>query len=159
MGCWADLKHKWADGWERRMMRWGWSLRSRDYFWHAWSLFLEQVAAIIPISVLQARRLPLPVVSTAAGRPRQPLHAAACAGAGRAMAGVAWLTAHADGRWPATASWPPGPAATSTLPALPTQILVLAIFFRKAPVDAGLQVMGVSRARAAGTEARARRAH
>lgn len=73
MGRWADLKQKWADGWERRMMGWGWSLGSRDYFWHAWRLFLEQVAAIIPISVLQARAPPLPAEETATSRSRHPL--------------------------------------------------------------------------------------
>ncbi|PSC69722.1 pf07556 family [Micractinium conductrix] len=57
------------------MENWGWSLPARDLFWHYWTLFKEQLAAVIPISLLQ--------------------------------------------------------------------ILVLAIFFQQAPVDAGLQVMGL----------------
>ncbi|KAI3426322.1 hypothetical protein D9Q98_008695 [Chlorella vulgaris] len=71
-GRWCERT---ANKHELRMARWGWTAPTRDLFWHYWQLFKEQVAAVIPISLLQ--------------------------------------------------------------------ILVLAIFFQKAPVDAGLQVMGL----------------
>ena len=53
---WSRWKESLADKWEAKMEGWGWSVPTRDYTWHAWALFMEQIAAIIPISVFQARR-------------------------------------------------------------------------------------------------------
>jgi len=55
MGCLGNLRTRAADAAERRMASWGWSVPARDYAWHAWGLFVEQLAAVIPISVLQVR--------------------------------------------------------------------------------------------------------
>jgi hypothetical protein len=54
-GRWCERT---ANKHELRMARWGWTLPTRDLFWHYWQLFKEQVAAVIPISLLQVGLAP-----------------------------------------------------------------------------------------------------
>lgn len=45
---WGRWKQACADRAEARMERWGWSVPTRDYAWHAWTLFMEQGGRQLP---------------------------------------------------------------------------------------------------------------
>ena len=56
LGWWRNFRARCAGATERRLCAWGLTAAQRGLVWHYWVLFIEQVDAVIPISVMQASR-------------------------------------------------------------------------------------------------------